>query len=290
MTRIRSTTNYYEILSIERSASEDDIRRAYRKLALRLHPDKNCARGADDAFKSVSRAYACLSDAGRRAHYDTHGCEQGDAPQVSARQRGPPRGSASQYGYGPYGGGVYDDPSEIFNAFFGGNPFVSSQFSRARRARGHAQAQQAEGGFNFMVVLQALPVIVLVLFSLFSSSSRPVYSLERTREYSIARETAEHGVPFFVAKPDEPDRSYEPHSRGRHRLEAGIENEYREFLNNDCYQQRMLKQRYQYFGQQRRADGISLASCQTLERIFSKPKRVRDKEAREAANAAQAAS
>lgn len=51
MARIRRTACYYELLGIARRATDDDIKRAYRKLALKLHPDKNQARGADEAFK-----------------------------------------------------------------------------------------------------------------------------------------------------------------------------------------------------------------------------------------------
>ena len=63
--------DYYQILGIERSASEDDIKKAFRKLAQKYHPDK---KGGDEAkFKEVSEAYATLSDKKKRAEYDTYG-------------------------------------------------------------------------------------------------------------------------------------------------------------------------------------------------------------------------
>src|SRR5205809_4931659 len=63
--------DYYEILGVERSASEDDIKKAFRKLAQKYHPDK---KGGDEAkFKEVSEAYAVLSDKNKRAQYDVAG-------------------------------------------------------------------------------------------------------------------------------------------------------------------------------------------------------------------------
>lgn len=53
---IRKTKDFYEILSIPKTASDDDIKRAYRKLALKLHPDKNQAKGADEAFKGKANS------------------------------------------------------------------------------------------------------------------------------------------------------------------------------------------------------------------------------------------
>ena len=58
--------DYYEVLGVGRSATEDEIRKAYRKLALQYHPDRNKEEGAADQFKEVAEAYAILSDGEKR--------------------------------------------------------------------------------------------------------------------------------------------------------------------------------------------------------------------------------
>ncbi len=66
--------DYYKILGIEKSASADDIKKAYRKLALKWHPDKNPGnKAAEEKFKKINEAYAVLSDASKRQEYDTFG-------------------------------------------------------------------------------------------------------------------------------------------------------------------------------------------------------------------------
>ncbi|MBI5509147.1 MAG: molecular chaperone DnaJ [Deltaproteobacteria bacterium] len=65
--------DYYEVLGVERSASDADIKKAYRRLAMEFHPDRNKDKGAEEKFKEASEAYQVLSDAGKRRVYDQAG-------------------------------------------------------------------------------------------------------------------------------------------------------------------------------------------------------------------------
>ncbi len=65
--------NYYNLLRIDRSATESDIKKAYRKLAIEFHPDVNTDKDAEDKFKEIGEAYAVLSDTQKRQIYDQTG-------------------------------------------------------------------------------------------------------------------------------------------------------------------------------------------------------------------------
>lgn len=67
--------DYYKILGLPKSATDDEIKKAYRKLALKYHPDKNKAPGAEDRFKEVAEAYEVLSDKKKRDIFDQYGEE-----------------------------------------------------------------------------------------------------------------------------------------------------------------------------------------------------------------------
>ena len=68
-----SKKDYYDVLSVQRSASKEEIKNSYRKLALQYHPDRNKSSGAEEKFKEISEAYAVLSDDEKRKRYDTYG-------------------------------------------------------------------------------------------------------------------------------------------------------------------------------------------------------------------------
>jgi len=70
-----STKDYYEILGVSRNATQDEVKGAYRKLALQYHPDRNKSPEAEGRFREVSEAYAVLADQEKRKQYDTAGRE-----------------------------------------------------------------------------------------------------------------------------------------------------------------------------------------------------------------------
>ena len=83
-----SKSNYYQILGLTKNCSDDDIKKAYKKLAIKFHPDKNKAPQADEAFKKISKAYACLSDPEKKRYYDQTGEEPGQqAPSSNGMRR-----------------------------------------------------------------------------------------------------------------------------------------------------------------------------------------------------------
>ncbi len=120
--------DYYKILGVDKGASQDEIKKAFRKLALEHHPDKT--GGADEKFKEINEAYSTLSDTKKRQQYDTFG---------SAGPGG--MGGGSQgfdgfdfSGFNQGGAGMDFDLGDIFGSFFGGG-----------RGRGQGRSQQKRG-------------------------------------------------------------------------------------------------------------------------------------------------
>jgi molecular chaperone DnaJ len=100
--------DYYEILEITREETADGIKKSYRKLAVRYHPDKNPGdKTAEEKFKELSEAYEALSDPQKRAAYDQYGHAAFDPRQRASRGGGA-------------GGGGFHDPFDIFREVFGG--------------------------------------------------------------------------------------------------------------------------------------------------------------------------
>ncbi|TIC14566.1 DnaJ-domain-containing protein [Wallemia mellicola] len=235
--RVRSCkpTAYYEILALEKTCSDNDIKKAYRKLALQLHPDKNSAPGADEAFKLVSKAFQVLSDEDKRASYDKFGSDP-DARFGSGGGGGDPfAGMRTRSAAGPQFESEVS-PEDLFNMFFGGGmggmgggpfggnafgggPFASSfggpgfsmrfggpgmnSFPNTRRYPRQQQAQPQS------MMQQLLPILILIGFTMISylpsllgslfSVPPPAFSLDKTVFYSLEKTTGSpHNVKYFV--------------------------------------------------------------------------------------------
>jgi molecular chaperone DnaJ len=107
--------DYYEILGVPRDASDEEIKRAFRRAAQRHHPDIDTSDGAEQRFKELNEAYRVLSDRQRRSAYDMFGHAGVDAPGAGGFE-------GFGGGFGPFG--------DIFDAFFGGSPSGTRQRRR----------------------------------------------------------------------------------------------------------------------------------------------------------------
>lgn len=115
--------DYYAILGVARDASEDEIKKAYRKLAHKYHPDVSKHSDAEEKFKQVAEAYATLKDAEKRAAYDALGKRQ-----AGAEFRPPPDWQQQHYRNGGAGASFDDiDFADLFAAFRSGNDGTRSQ-------------------------------------------------------------------------------------------------------------------------------------------------------------------
>ncbi|MDA8305943.1 MAG: J domain-containing protein [Deltaproteobacteria bacterium] len=172
--------DYYEILGVKRSVGQDEIQRAYRKLARKYHPDVNKASNAEDKFKEINEAYEVLKDPEKRKMYDQLGSnwragqDFRPPPGWQARDFGQGGGGAYQTefhwgGGGPGGGGF----SDFFESLFGGMGF--------RQARGGA----GPGGFGRGGVLRQAGAdqetsIRISLEEAFHGGAKPIVLQSRT--------------------------------------------------------------------------------------------------------------
>ncbi|KAL8136122.1 chaperone protein dnaJ 49-like [Apium graveolens] len=233
---IRRKKEFYDILGLERSASVEDIRKAYRKLSLKVHPDKNKAPGAEEAFKLVSKAFMCLNDEESRKRYDVVGSDE------VVYERRPDRRNRGFNGF--HDDGEFDADEIFRNFFFGGmNPGAATQFRGFGFGNGvnvrMGNNNGSAGGSNARTLIQLLPVILFVLLSLWPSPE-PVYSLGRSYPYQHLVTTPK-GVDYYV-KSRNFEQEYPIGSNERAELEWRVEREYLSIVTQNCQIERQRLQ------------------------------------------------
>ena len=230
MNKIVKEKCYYARLGVAKSASGDEIKAAYRKLAIKVHPDRNPSRGAEAAFKAVQSAYTIISDPQKRQTYDTYGPEE--AAEM-LRQRPNFRSHSSN--------GQRMTPEEELFAFFMGGMQGMGGFSppmHARRAQqqrahpGHRGGAQFQGGAAASNPLSGMFqwLIFIVLFGMLffgGGNSDPAFRFDSAGDFKHRRETSAEPSVFYYVR----DQSAAVPDSTVHR-------EYYSFLSQQCNQHR----------------------------------------------------
>ena len=271
MRDIQSKKNdYYAVLSVERTATDSEIKKAYRKLAVKIHPDKCQGTGAEEAFKIVSKAFACLSDSEKRAAYDRYGSEEGPQGMPGMRRR-----HAGQT-HSPFGGFDEDiDPRELFNMFFGGgmpggvrfhtfggngfHTFGGNGFHSQRARQQHRQRQNRSNNSSRRQsepedlasafarnLIQMIPILLFLFLWAFSPAPEVHYQLSPNSPnsgYRTQLQTKKLDVPYYVKSKAQFDKSFTPGTFNRKRMEQTIERDYQGMLENSCLFERGTKER-----------------------------------------------
>ncbi|XP_014247523.1 dnaJ homolog subfamily B member 12 [Cimex lectularius] len=262
--RVKKCKDYYEILGVTKEATDSDIKKAYKKLALHLHPDKNRAPGAAEAFKAIGNAVAILTDAEKRKQYDMFGSDEERIRHTHTHTESYTRGFESDV-----------TAEELFNMFFGG-AFPSSaniyvrRGNQWRKADQHTQPSHRETT-NYSVLMQMLPVLILIALSMMSSLlvSDPVYSLTQTSKFPVVRMTKDLRIHYYVK-----ENFHTTYQGNIRKLEASVEEEYVANLRNSCYREKTYREsmlwRAKNFGDSllfQKAQEIKTPSCDTLHEL-----------------------
>ncbi|KAG1170351.1 hypothetical protein G6F70_007735 [Rhizopus microsporus] len=175
---------YYKVLSVDKTATDAEIKKAYRKKALLFHPDKNSTPGADEAFKLISKAFNTLSDPNKRAIHDSGGDREDgrrSAPSYRPTYHRRRREEVS--------------PEDLFNLFFGRNGPKFNQ-DRQRQHQRQTQQRQEDGSMKYFPFI--FIILALVLSAMMSSQSEPLYTFQTLSPNTYKRVTSLNQVDYFT--------------------------------------------------------------------------------------------
>ena len=272
--KIIKNNNYYEILGITKETSNDDIKKAYKKLAFKFHPDKNKSSKAEEAIKKIATAYQTLTDPKKRELFDKYGSEEEYREKMYQERQ-------KEFEYEDF------DAYDIFDMFFGNvDPeILRRQRRRFRRAQAQQQAQINPRLVKFMPLFNLIPLLLMSLSYIlpYLFRTKELYVFVKNKDYPFEKKTQRFKVHYYVGK-DFLDKykNINKDSLEVRKLENEIENKYLTYLKIECQEKKQLKEEIQYkmiyFGKgtynyrllSRELERIDFSICDKLKKYVKK--------------------
>ena len=293
--KIKATKNLYERIGVPRDVDANTLKKAYRKLSMKVHPDKNPAPGAEEAFQMLQKAYGILEDDQKRRYYDQTGEESAQAAAANRGRGGFGGGGFGgpgfQFGRGGRGGVHHVDMDDIFAQFFGagmqmpGNRHnVNRQQRQQRQNRQQQQGEQGERAQDSMGQFVFVIIMMLSLFSTsFTSTQESLFSFQRSGEFSVARETdTGTKTQYYVRQNFEPSlrrSSKEDQLRTLFKIEYEVDQSMEQHLHRQCQRDKesnvFKARKLQYHGNKKDAKAMAKrtpATCSKYDAFKAKRK------------------
>ena len=222
--KIINNKDYYDILGVTKETSNDDIKRAYKKLAIKFHPDKNKSPKAEEAFKKIATAYQTLTDPKKREMFDKYGSEEEYREKVYQQR---------QQEYEDF------DAYDIFDMFFGN---IDPEVLRRQRRRYRAQQVQVNPKVaKYLPFIQLIPIFLMglsyILPSLFQS--KDLYVFAKNKDYPYEKKTHRYKVSYYIG--NDFKEKYKDHNMIR-KVEKEIEDNYLTYLKINCQEKQQIKE------------------------------------------------
>lgn len=193
--KITKQKDYYEILNVGKSADEAEIKKSYKKLAIKFHPDKNQSKYAEEAFKKISQAFQCLKDPEKRQKYDTFGSEEEIREQQFQFQNARDMNDI--------------DPFDLFDIILnGGNIHNMNRRRGNRNPHNQGENYHRRNHHNHVEInisplaklIQFFPIIVILIFWVFPLffQSKPYYQFDRDEVYYKTMYSEYNHLKYFV--------------------------------------------------------------------------------------------